>query len=159
MEDKVGDKPDAELGIGGKHLAPKSALDYLRSFFTLTLISATLAFAGLLGLRIADLGVIMPDLPTVPQIQVSIVDGTNTGIASSVRDLLIEEGWNISSTASLRDIDPGSPISVNTLVFITEESFRDQAQVLASRFPGSIIFVSDQFPDRITLVIGLDYLD
>jgi hypothetical protein len=159
MEDKVGDKPDAELGIGGKHLAPKSALDYVRSFLTLTLISATLAFAGLLGLRIADLGVIMPDLPTVPQVQVSIVDGTNTGIASSVRDLLIEEGWNISSTASLRDIDPGSPASVNTLVFITEESFREEAEALASRFPGSIIVFSDQFPDRITLVIGLDYLD
>jgi hypothetical protein len=159
MEDKVAEQPDADLGVGGKHLAPKSALDYLRSFLTLTAISAVLAFGGLMGLRIADLSVIMPDLPFVPQVQVSVLDGTDTGIASAVGEELTQEGWNIVSTASLSDIDPGSPTSTNTLVFISEEGFRDEAAGLAGRFPGSIIAVSDQFPDPITLIIGLDYLD
>jgi hypothetical protein len=159
MEEKATEQPDTDLGAGGKHLAPKTALDYIRSFLTLTLISGVLAFAGLMGLRIADLGVIMPELPFVPQIQVSVVDGTNTGIAQSVGEELTEAGWNIVSTSSLSDFDQGSPEAVNTLVFITEEGFRDEAEGLAARFEGSIIVVSDQFPDPVTVVIGLDYLD
>ena len=159
MEDKVQEKADTYLGIGGKHLAPKNAMDYIRSFLTLTAISGLLAFGGLMGLRIADLSVIMPDLPFVPQVQVSVIDGTDTGIGSVVGEELTQEGWNIVSTASLGDTDPGSPTSGNTLIFISEEGFRDEAAGLAARFPGSIIAVSDQFPDPITLIIGLDYLD
>jgi hypothetical protein len=159
MEEKVTEQPDTDLGVGGKHLAPKSALDYVRSFLTLTFISGILAFGGLMGLRIADLGVIMPDLPFVPQIQVAVVDGTNTGIAQTVGADLTEGGWNIVSTTDLSEIDPGSPEAVNTLVFITDESHRDEAEGLAARFTGSIIAVSDQFPDPVTLVVGLDYLD
>jgi hypothetical protein len=159
MEDKVQEKADTNLGIGGKHLAPKNAMDYIRSFLTLTAISGLLAFGGLMGLRIADLSVIMPDLPFVPQVQVSVIDGTDTGIASVVGDELAQEGWNIVSRTSLSDTDPGSPTSGNTLVFISEEGFRDEAAGLVTRFPGSIIAVSDQFPDPITLIIGLDYLD
>jgi hypothetical protein len=159
MEEKVGEQPDTDLGVGGKHLAPKNALDYIRSFLTLTVISGILAFAGLMGLRIADLGVIMPELPFVPQIQVSVVDGTNTGIAQSVGEDLSAAGWNVVSTSSLDDFDQGSPEAVNSLVFITEEGFRDEAEALAARFPGSIIAVSDQFPDPVTVVVGMDYLD
>jgi hypothetical protein len=158
MEDKVQEKAGTDLGIGGKHLAPKNAMDYIRSFLTLTAISGLLAFGGLMGLRIADLSVMMPDLPFVPQVQVSVIDGTDTGIASAVGEELTQEGWNIVSTASLADTDPGAPTSTNTLVFISEESFRDEAAGLAARFPGSIIAVSDQFPDPITLIVGLDYL-
>ena len=159
MEEKVTEQPDTDLGVGGKHLAPKNALDYIRSFLTLTVISGILAFAGLMGLRIADLGVIMPELPFVPQIQVSVVDGTNTGIAQSVGEDLSAAGWNVVSTSSLDDFDQGSPEAVNSLVFITEEGFRDEAEALAARFPGSIIAVSDQFPDPVTVVVGMDYLD
>ena len=159
MEDKVQEKAGTDLGIGGKHLAPKNAMDYIRSFLTLTAISGLLAFGGLMGLRIADLSVMMPDLPFVPQVQVSVIDGTDTGIAPAIGEELTQEGWNIVSTSSLGDTDPGSPTSTNTLVFISEEGFRDEAAGLAGRFPGSIIAVSDQFPDPITLIIGLDYLD
>jgi hypothetical protein len=101
----------------------------------------------------------MPDLPFVPQVQVSVIDGTDTDIAAVVGEELTQEGWNIVSTASLADTDPGSPTSANTLVFITDEGFRDEAEGLVAKFPGSIIAVSDQFPDPITLVVGLDYLD
>lgn len=159
MEEKAKELPDTELGVGGKHLAPKSALDYVRSFLTLTLISGILAFGGLMGLRIADLGVIMPDLPFVPQIQVAVVDGTNTGIAQKVGAELTDGGWNIVSTSELSEIDPGSPEAVNTLVFITDESYRDEAEGLSAKFPGSIIALSDQFPDPVTLVVGMEYLD
>jgi hypothetical protein len=159
MDEKATEQPDTDLGVGGKHLAPKSALDYVRSFLTLTLISGVLAFGGLMGLRIADLGVMMPDLPFVPQVQVAVVDGTNTGIAQSVGAELTEGGWNIVSTSELSQIDPGSPEAVNTLVFITDESYRDEAEDLAVRFPGAIIAVSDQFPDPVTLVVGMEYLD
>ena len=127
MQDKVQEKADTNLGIGGKHLAPKNAMDYIRSFMTLTAISGLLAFGGLMGLRIADLSVMMPDLPFVPQVQVSVIDGTDTEIAAVVGEELSQEGWNIVSTSSLADTDPGSPTSANTLVFISDEGFRDEA--------------------------------
>jgi hypothetical protein len=159
MEENAAQEPDTDLGVGGKHLAPKSALDYIRSFLTLTVISGVLAFGGLMGLRIADLGVIMPEPTAVSQTQVSIVDGTNTGIAQSIGEDLTEAGWNIVSTSSLSDFDQGSPEAVNTLIFITEEGFRVDAEGLSARFPGSIIVVSDQFPDPVTVVVGMEYLD
>lgn len=159
MEEKAPDQPDANLGVGGKHLAPKTLIDYIRSFLILTAISGLLAFGGLMGLRIADFAVIMPELSFVPQTQVSVVDGTNTGIAQQVSEELTEAGWNIVSSFSLDQIDPSSPVAVNTLIFVTEEGFRDEARALVARFPEAIITVSDQFPDPITLVIGLEYLD
>lgn len=159
MEEKAPDQPDANLGVGGKHLAPKTLIDYIRSFLILTAISGLLAFGGLMGLRIADFAVIMPELPFVPQTQISVVDGTNTGLAQSVGAELRGEGWNIVSTFSLEEIDPGSPTAVSSLVFIIEEGYREDAEGLAARFPGSIIVVSDEFPDPITFVIGLEFLD
>jgi hypothetical protein len=159
MQESTGGETDVVTGVGGKHLAPKTALDYLKSFLTLTLVSGILAFGGLMILRIADLGVIMPDLPFIPQVQVSVVDGTNTGLAEGVREDLVEAGWNIVSTSALSDIDPGSPTAVNTLVFITEEGYRDEAESLAKKFPEAIIAVSDQFPDPVTVVIGMDFID
>ena len=159
MQENALDKPVADGGAGGKHLAPKSALDYLKSFLTLTLVSAILAFGGLMALRITDLGVIMPDSPFIPQVQVSVVDGTNTGLAAGVSADLVEAGWNIVSTSALSEIDPGSPTAVNTLVFITEEAYRDEAEALSRKFPGSIIAVSDQFPDPVTVVIGMDFIN
>jgi hypothetical protein len=152
-------KPIADAGVGGKHLAPKTALDYLRSFLTLTLVSGILAFGGLMSLRIADLGVIMPDSPFVPQVQVSVIDGTNTGLSPGIGADLVEAGWNIVSTSELSEIDPSSPTAVNTLIFVTEEAYRDEAEALSGKFPGAIIAVSDQFPNPITLVIGMDFLE
>jgi hypothetical protein len=37
------DEFDTASGVGGKHLAPKRALDYIVSFLTLTFLSAALA--------------------------------------------------------------------------------------------------------------------
>jgi hypothetical protein len=159
MQESTGGETDVVTGVGGKHLAPKSALDYLKSFLTLTLVSGMLAFGGLMTLRIADLTVMMPDLPFIPQVQVSVVDGTNSGLAEEVKEDLVEAGWNIVSTSALSDIDPGSPTAVNTLVFIAEEGYRDEAESLAKKFPGAIIAVSDQFPNPMTLVIGMDFVD
>ena len=159
MQESTGEEAEAFSGVGGKHLAPKSAFDYLKSFLTLTLVSGILAFGGLMSLRIADLGVIMPTSPFVPQVQVSVIDGTNTTLAEQVSADLVEAGWNVVSTSSLSDIDPGSPTAVNTLVFISEERYRDEAQALSTLLPGAIIAVSDQFPDPVTVVIGMDFLD
>ena len=159
MQESTGGEADVATGVGGKHLAPKSALDYFKSFLTLTMVSGLLAFGGLMALRIADLGVMMPDFAFVPQVQVSVVDGTTSGLGAGVVAELVDEGWNIVSTSALSDVDPGSPTSANTLVFITEEGYRDEAESLAEKFPGAIIAVSDQFPEPVTLVIGMDFVD
>jgi hypothetical protein len=159
MQENELDQPVVDVGLGGKHLAPKSALDYLRSFLALTLVSGLLALGGLVTLRIADLSSIMPELPFITQVQVSVVDGTNTGIAESVGRGLTEGGWNVVSTSNLSELDPGSPTAAKTLVFITEEGYRDEAEGLESQFPGAVIAVSDQFPDPVTIVIGMDFID
>lgn len=161
MPKSLQDEFDTASGVGGKHLAPKRPLDYIVSFLTLTFLSAALAGGGILGLQLWDTGVILSGLvaqeDAVPQLEVAIVDGTNTGKAQSVGDQLAEEGWNIVSASSLADQDPGLEAATSTLIFLSSEAYRADAAGLLATFPGAPITVSDQFPTPVTVLIGTDF--
>jgi hypothetical protein len=156
------DEFDAATGVGGKHLAPKRPLDYIVSFLTLTFLSAALAGGGILGLQLWDTGVILSGLVAqedrVPQLEVAIVDGTNSGKALAIGDELLEEGWNIVSATSLADLDPALEPAASTLIFLSNEAYRADAAGLLATFPGAPITVSDQFLAPVTVLIGTDYL-
>jgi hypothetical protein len=155
------DEFDAATGVGGKHLAPKRALDYIVSFLTLTFLSAALAGGGILGLQLWDTGVILSGLVAqddrVPQLEVAIVDGTNSGKALAIGDQLLEAGWNIVSATSLSDLDPALEPAASTLIFLSNEAYRSDAAGLLATFPGAPITVSDQFLTPVTVLIGTDY--
>jgi hypothetical protein len=164
MPEAFQDQFDTVSGIGGKHLAPKKPLDYIVSFLTLTVISALVAGGGILGLRIVDASVIFSrvvaeDNGGLPQIEISIVDGTNTGLATSVGDQLLDEGWNIVSAISLSDLDPDLEPAATTLIFLSAEENRDEAAMLLANFPNAPITVSEEFASPITVLLGTDYLD
>ena len=156
------DEFDTASGVGGKHLAPKRALDYIVSFLTLTFLSAALAGGGILGLQLWDTGVILSGLVAqddrVPQLEVAIVDGTNSGKAQAIGDELLDEGWNIVSATSLSDLDPALEPAASTLIFLSSEAYRADAAGLLATFPGAAITVSDQFLAPVTVLIGTDYL-
>jgi hypothetical protein len=157
------DEFDAATGVGGKHLAPKRALDYIVSFLTLTFLSAALAGGGILGLQLWDTGVILSGLvaqqeDAVPQLEIAIVDGTNSGKARAIGDQLLEGGWNIVSATSLSDLDPALEPATSTLIFLSSEAYRADAAGLLATFPGASITVSDQFLAPVTVLIGTDYL-
>jgi hypothetical protein len=156
------DEFDTASGVGGRHLAPKRALDYIVSFLTLTFLSAALAGGGILGLQLWDTGVILSGLvaeeDAVPQLEVAIVDGTNTGKAQSIGDQLSEDGWNIVSATTLADQDPGLEAATSTLIFLSNESYRADAAGLLATFPGAPITVSDQFLAPVTVLIGTDFV-
>ncbi len=156
------DEFDTASGVGGKHLAPKKPIDYIVSFLTLTFLSATLAGGGIVGLQLWDAGVILSGLvaqqeDSVPQMEVAIVDGTNTGKAISIGEQLADEGWNIVSATSLADQDPGLEAATSTLIFLSSEAYRADAAGLLATFPGAPITVSDQFPTPVTVLIGTDF--
>jgi hypothetical protein len=156
------DEFDTANGVGGRHLAPKRALDYIVSFLTLTFLSAALAGGGILGLQLWDTGVILSGLvaeeDAVPQLEVAIVDGTNTGKAQSIGDQLSEDGWNIVSATTLADQDPALEPAASTLIFLSNEAYRADAAGLLAVFPGAPITVSDQFPTPVTVLIGTDFV-
>ena len=156
------DEFDAASGVGGKHLAPKRALDYIVSFLTLTFLSTALAGGGILGLQLWDTGVILSGLVAqedqVPQLEVAIVDGTNSGKAQAIGDRLLEGGWNIVSATSLSDLDPALEPAGSTLIFLSSEAYRADAAGLLDTFPDASITVSDQFSTPVTVLIGTDYL-
>ena len=156
------DEFDAATGVGGKHLAPKRPLDYIVSFLTLTFLSAALAGGGILGLQLWDTGVILSGLVAqqdrVPQLEVAIVDGTNSAKAQAIGDELLEEGWNIVSATSLSDLDPALEPAVSTLIFLSNEAYRADAAGLLATFPGAPITVSDQFLAPVTVLIGTDFV-
>ena len=156
------DEFDAATGVGGKHLAPKRPLDYIVSFLTLTFLSAALAGGGILGLQLWDTGVILSGLVAqqdrVPQLEVAIVDGTNSAKAQAIGDELLEEGWNIVSATSLSDLDPALEPAVSTLIFLSNEAYRADAAGLLAIFPGAPITVSDQFLAPVTVLIGTDFV-
>jgi hypothetical protein len=156
------DEFDAATGVGGKHLAPKRALDYIVSFLTLTFLSAALAGGGILGLQLWDTGVILSGLVAqedrVPQLEVAIVDGTNSAKAQAIGDQLLEDGWNIVSATSLSDLDPALEPAVSTLIFLSNEAYRADAAGLLATFPDAPITVSDQFLAPVTVLIGTDFV-
>jgi hypothetical protein len=157
------DEFDTATGVGGKHLAPKRPLDYIVSFLTLTFLSAALAGGGILGLQLWDTGVILSGLVAqeegaVSQLEVAIVDGTNTGKAQSIADQLLQEGWNVVTATSLSDFDPALEPAASTLIFLSSEAYRADASGLLATFPGALITVSDQFLAPITVLIGTDFL-
>ena len=156
------DEFDTATGVGGKHLAPKRPLDYIVSFLTLTFLSAALAGGGILGLQLWDTGIILSGLVAqddrVPQLEVAIVDGTNSGKAQAIGTELLEEGWNIISATSLSDLDPALEPASSTLIFLSSEAYRADAAGLLATFPGAPITVSDQFLAPVTVLIGTDYL-
>jgi hypothetical protein len=157
------DEFDTASGVGGRHLAPKRALDYIVSFLTLTLVSASLAGGGILGLQILDTGVILSGLVAqddsgVSDLDLAIVDGTNTGLSLSIGERLLDQGWRVVSATSLADQDPGLEPAPTTLIFVTSEDYRQDAQGLLETFPGALIQVSSQFLSPITVLIGTDFL-
>jgi len=157
------DEFDTAQGVGGKHLAPKRALDYVVSFLTLTVLSAVVAAGGLLGLQVIDASVIFSGVVAsdseVPGIEVTLVDGTNSGLSEPISADLIDQGWNIISAISLSDIDPNLPSAASTLIFISSEDHRLAAVMLEASFKGAPIQLSTQFESPITVLIGTDYLD
>ena len=157
------DEFDTVSGVGGKHLAPKRPLDYIVSFLTLTFLSAALAGGGILGLQLWDTGVILSGLVAeddsdVSDLDLTIVDGTNTGIGLSIGEQLQEQGWNVVSATNLADQDPGLEPAKTTLIFVTAQEYRGDALGLLDTFPGAIIQVSTQFLTPITVLIGTDFL-
>jgi hypothetical protein len=157
------DEFDTVSGVGGKHLAPKRPLDYIVSFMTLTFLSAALAGGGILGLQLWDTGVILSGLVAqeesgVSELDLAIVDGTNTGLGLSVGEQLREQGWTVVSATSLSDLDPALQPAPETLIFVTAEEYVAEAEALLETFPGAPIQVSSQFFAPITVLIGTDYL-
>jgi hypothetical protein len=158
---------DTLQGIGGKHLAPKSAIDNLLSLLVLAVVSGLLAGGGLLGLRMADLGLVgsgevtLPQViaPTVPQIDISVVDGTNTGLAYSISRQLSKAGWNVVIGSSLSDAGSSLQAASVTQIIITNERYRSDASGLQAIFPDAPILVFGQFSHPVTVLIGTDYLD
>ena len=157
------DEFDTVSGVGGKHLAPKRPLDYIVSFLTLTFLSAALAGGGILGLQLWDTGVILSGLVAqeesgVSELDLAIVDGTNTGLGLSIGEQLREQGWTVVSATSLSDLDPALQPAPETLIFVTAEEYVAEAEALLETFPGAPIQVSSQFFAPITVLIGTDYL-
>jgi hypothetical protein len=157
------DEFDTVSGVGGKHLAPKRPLDYIVSFLTLTFLSAALAGGGILGLQLWDTGVILSGLVAqeesgVSELDLAIVDGTNTGLGLSIGEQLREQGWTVVSATSLSDLDPALQPASETLIFVTAEEYVAEAEALLETFPGAPIQVSSQFFAPITVLIGTDYL-
>ncbi len=157
------DEFDTVSGVGGKHLAPKRPLDYIVSFLTLTFVSAALAGSGILGLQLWDAGVILSGLVAedgrgVSELDLAIVDGTNTGIGLSMGEQLQEQGWRVVSATTLADQDPGLEPAPTTLIFVTAQEYRVEALPLLDTFPGAIIQVSSQFLAPITVLIGTDFI-
>jgi len=157
------DEFDTVSGVGGKHLAPKRPLDYIVSFLTLTFLSAALAGGGILGLQLWDTGVILSGLVAqeesgVSDLDLAIVDGTNSGLGLAVGQQLQDQGWSVVSASSLSDLDPALEPAPETLIFVTAEAYRQDAEALLETFPGAIMQVSTQFLTPITVLIGTDFL-
>ena len=103
-------------------------------------------------------GLVAEDDSDVSDLDLTIVDGTNTGIGLSIGEQLQEQGWNVVSATNLADQDPGLEPAKTTLIFVTAQEYRGDALELLDTFPGAIIQVSTQFLTPITVLVGTDFL-
>jgi NAD(P)-dependent dehydrogenase (short-subunit alcohol dehydrogenase family) len=103
-------------------------------------------------------GLVAQEESGVSDLDLAIVDGTNSGLGLAVGQQLQDQGWSVVSASSLSDLDPALEPAPETLIFVTAEAYRQDAEALLETFPGAIMQVSTQFLTPITVLIGTDFL-
>ena len=161
------DEFDSAAVHGGRHRARRTAKDRILEWVRLFVAAALVAGFGYGILKFVENSNVfdgyLPTSGSTPSASaqalpgVTVLDGTGEDLAAAAGQLLKDAGFNVTGASVLVDADK-KPIDIQTtVVVITDELFRGDAESIAAKIGSPDVVVSPEFAGPITVVLGADY--
>jgi hypothetical protein len=162
------DEFDSATVHGGRHRARRTAKDRIVEWLRVFIAAAVVAGAGYGTLKFVEnssvfdgylpTGNASPSASVDSRPAVVILDGGGKDLAGKAGQLLKDAGYNVTGASTLVDADK-KPIKIETtVVTITDELFRADAESIAGKIGSPEVVVSPEFAGPITVVIGSNYV-
>jgi hypothetical protein len=161
------DEFDSAAIHGGRHRARRTAKDRIFEWVRLFVIAAVVSAVGYGGLKIVEGSSVFdgylpgsnPSASASVQALpgVAVLDGGGAELAAPAAEILKEAGFNVTGASVLVDAQK-KPVAIETTVIvITDELFRADAESIAVQLGSPEVIVSPEFAGPITVVLGADY--
>jgi hypothetical protein len=161
------DEFDAAPAHGGRHRQLRTAGTRIREFFKLFAISIVVAGVGYLGLQWVQSANVFDGIisgssqstSTSSKTAVKVFDGTQANEAGTeVAKALFLEGYEVGSAENLIDSEQAEVIVEKSTILITDEKYRATANKISASTGITLIELTADYPDPITVVVGADYV-
>jgi hypothetical protein len=161
------DEFDSATVHGGRHRARRTAKDRVFEWIRIFVAAALVAGFGYGLLQyVQNSSVFEGYLPTgnsspsasaETRPAVVILDGGKENLAGKAGQLLKDAGYNVTGASKLVDEDKKPVLIETTVITITDELFRADAEAIAAKIGGPAVVVSPEFAGPITVVLGSNY--
>jgi len=161
------DEFDSATVHGGRHRARRTAKDRVFEWIRIFVAAALVAGFGYGLLQyVQNSSVFEGYLPTgnsspsasaETRPAVVILDGGKENLAGKAGQLLKDAGYNVTGASKLVDADKKPVLIETTVITITDELFRADAEAIAAKIGGPAVVVSPEFAGPITVVLGSNY--
>ncbi len=162
------DEFDSAAIHGGRHRARRTAKDRIFEWLRIVFAAALVAGLGYGVLKFVENSNVfdgyLPSSNPSPSAsaqalpEVSVLDGGGAELAAPAGQLLKDAGFNVTGASQLVDADK-KPVAIEkTVIVITDELFRADAESIAAKLGSPAVIVSAEFAGPITVVLGADYV-
>lgn len=161
------DEFDSATVHGGRHRARRTAktrvLEWVRIFVAAALVSG-LGYGTLKFIENSSVfSGYLPSSNSSPMASadakpgVTVLDGGNENLAGAAGEILKEAGFNVLGASVLVDANK-KPVKIKTTVItISDDLFRAEAEAIAAKIGSPEVVVSPEFAGPITVVLGSNY--
>lgn len=161
------DEFDSAALHGGRHRARRTAKDRVLEWLRIVIAAALVAGVGYGVLKLVENSSVfdgyLPSSNSSPSAsaqalpEVTVLDGGGAELAAPAGQILKDAGFNVIGASVLVDADK-KPVDIqNTVIVITDELFRADAESIAAKLGSPAVIVSPEFAGPITVVLGADY--
>jgi hypothetical protein len=161
------DEFDSVTLHGGRHRARRTAKDSLFEWLKIFIAAAVFAGLGYGTLKLVESSSVfegyLPTSSSSPSAtvdsrpEVVVIDGGGSELAGKAGQLLKDAGFNVTGASTLVDADQ-KPVKIETtVVTITDELFRADAEAISAQIGSPEVVLSPEFAGPITVVLGSNY--
>jgi hypothetical protein len=161
------DEFDSATVHGGRHRARRTAKDRIFEWIRIFVAAALVAGVGYGGLKFIENSSVfdgyLPSSNPSPSASVEsrpavvVLDGGKEDVAAKAGQLLKDAGYNVTGASKLVDANKKPVLIQTTVVTITDELFRSDAEAISKMIGNPEVVVSPEFAGPITVVLGSNY--
>jgi hypothetical protein len=161
------DEFDSATVHGGRHRARRTAKDRVYEWLRIFVAAALVAGVGYGTLKFVENSSVFsgylpnsnssPSASTDTRPGVVVLDGGDENLSGAAGQILKDAGYNVTGASVLVDADK-KPVKIKTTVItITDELFRADAEAIAGKVGNPEVVISPEFAGPITVVLGSNY--
>lgn len=161
------DEFDSATVHGGRHRARRTARDRVYEWLRIFIAAALVAGVGYGTLKFVENSSVfsgyLPNSNSSPSSSadtrpgVVVLDGGDENLSGAAGQILKDAGYNVTGASVLVDANK-NPVKIKTTVItITDELFRADAEAIAGKVGNPEVVISPEFAGPITVVLGSNY--